>query len=81
MELRRRVAGVGRQLSHGIRLQSIRRIAILQAATDEMEAAFDKGLSYWLTNFFLEDGTPKYYDDKMYPIDIHSGWRRNRCTC
>ena len=29
------------------------------------------GLSYYLRTFFLEDGTPKYYHDKTYPIDIH----------
>jgi len=31
----------------------------------------DLGLKYYLENFFLEDGTPKYYDKKVYPIDIH----------
>ena len=29
------------------------------------------GLKYYLQTFFLEDGTPKYYHDKTYPIDIH----------
>ena len=24
-----------------------------------------------IQNFFLEDGTPKYYYNKTYPIDIH----------
>ena len=32
----------------------------------------DKGLIYYLNHFFLEDGTPKYYDNKTYPIDIHA---------
>lgn len=32
----------------------------------------DKGLDYYLNNFFLEDGTAKYYDNKTYPIDIHA---------
>lgn len=32
----------------------------------------DKGLKYYLKNFFLEDGTPKYYDNNIYPIDVHS---------
>jgi len=32
----------------------------------------DKGLHYYLENFFLEDGMPKYYDNKTYPIDIHA---------
>jgi hypothetical protein len=30
-----------------------------------------KGTAYYLKEFFLEDGTPKYYDNKTYPIDIH----------
>ena len=30
------------------------------------------GLKYYLDNFFLDDGTPKYYDNKVYPIDIHA---------
>ena len=34
-------------------------------------ASLEKGLDYYINNFFLEDGTPKYYHDKTYPIDIH----------
>ncbi len=30
-----------------------------------------KGLKFYLNTFFLSDGTPKYYHDKTYPIDIH----------
>src|SRR5690606_22507725 len=30
-----------------------------------------RGLDFYLANFFLEDGTPKYYHDRTYPIDIH----------
>ncbi len=32
----------------------------------------DKGLEYYLKYFFLDDGTPKYYDTKIFPIDIHA---------
>ena len=32
----------------------------------------EKGLSYYLNNFFLADGTPKYYNNKTYPIDVHA---------
>tara|TARA_R110000764_G_scaffold149357_3_gene237092 strand:+ start:10038 stop:11234 length:1197 start_codon:yes stop_codon:yes gene_type:complete len=35
-------------------------------------SAFNKGLNYYLNNFFLSDGTPKYYNNKIYPIDIHA---------
>jgi len=31
----------------------------------------EKGLRYYLKTFFMEDGTPKYYHDQTYPIDIH----------
>lgn len=31
----------------------------------------DLGMRYYLNNFFEEDGTPKYYHNKTYPIDIH----------
>ena len=33
-------------------------------------AAFDRGADYFVANFFLPDGTPKYYDNKIWPIDI-----------
>jgi hypothetical protein len=39
---------------------------------DEISPAISKGIEYWLANFFLEDGTPKYYDSSVYPVDIHS---------
>lgn len=29
-----------------------------------------RGYRYWKDNFFLSDGTPKYYDHKTLPIDI-----------
>ena len=31
----------------------------------------EKGFDYYVDNFFLEDGTPKYYHNKIYNIDIH----------
>ena len=31
----------------------------------------EKGVDYYINNFFDEDGCPKYYDTKKYPIDIH----------
>lgn len=30
-----------------------------------------KGFEYYIENFFEFDGTPKYYNNKLYPIDIH----------
>lgn len=31
-----------------------------------------KGLQFYLDNFFLTEGIPKYYHNATYPIDIHS---------
>ncbi|WP_230401666.1 delta-aminolevulinic acid dehydratase [Hanstruepera ponticola] len=31
----------------------------------------DKGMDYYTVNFFEENGMPKYYHNKTYPIDIH----------
>jgi hypothetical protein len=39
---------------------------------NETERAISAGLDFWLDNFFLEDGTPKYYDRQTFPIDIHA---------
>ena len=33
--------------------------------------AIRKGFDYYIANFFEADGTPKYYNDRTYPIDIH----------
>ncbi len=38
----------------------------------EYQSAFEKGVKYYAENFFLNDGSPKYYDNKIYPLDIHS---------
>ena len=32
--------------------------------------AFDKGADFFIANFFLDDGTPKYYANRTWPIDI-----------
>lgn len=33
--------------------------------------AYEKGVEFYATAFFLVDGTPAYYPHKIYPIDIH----------
>lgn len=32
----------------------------------------EKGLKYYLENFFQSDGRAKYYNNRVYPIDIHA---------
>jgi hypothetical protein len=38
----------------------------------EHRAGYEKGVKFYAENFFLLDGTPKYYHDRVYPIDIHA---------
>lgn len=33
--------------------------------------AIEKGFDFYVKNFFESDGRPKYYNDRIYPIDIH----------
>jgi len=38
----------------------------------EHAAAYDRGVRFYAEHFFLADGTPKYFHDRTYPIDIHA---------
>lgn len=42
-----------------------------QTADDKYNKYIEKGFEYYIQNFFESDGTPKYYDNRTYPIDIH----------
>ncbi len=39
---------------------------------ERWKRSMDSGLAYHLGHHFLEDMTPKYYDSKLYPVDIHN---------
>jgi rhamnogalacturonyl hydrolase YesR len=32
----------------------------------------DKGFSYYVDTFFTSEGTPRYYNNETYPIDVHA---------
>ncbi len=36
----------------------------------QWQPAFDHGARFFVENFFVEDGTPKYYPHQTYPVDI-----------
>jgi len=38
----------------------------------EYRKDFERGVEFYRRNFFLDDGTPKYYHNALYPIDIHA---------
>ncbi len=43
-----------------------------RARRDEFTDAIRRGYEFWREQFFLADGWPKYYHDKLYPADAHS---------
>ena len=42
-----------------------------QTGDTKYHAYIEKGFEYYIKYFFEVDGIPKYYDNQMYPIDIH----------
>lgn len=41
------------------------------AGTSEFESAVRHGFKFYREHFFLEDGSPRYFHVKTYPIDVH----------
>lgn len=36
------------------------------------EAAIQKGFDYYINTFFTQEGISKYYNNRLYPVDIHA---------
>lgn len=49
--------------------------ALMGFQTDTQDESFatyiNSGVGYYLQNFFTEKGMPKYYDNQLYPVDVH----------
>jgi len=39
---------------------------------DEFEPSIRRGFEFYLKNFFTNDGAPKYFHNRTYPVDVHS---------
>jgi rhamnogalacturonyl hydrolase YesR len=55
----------------GFNLEAIRRFLRLKKGL-EYQSSYERGRNFYAENFFLADGTPKYYHNRKYPIDIHA---------
>jgi hypothetical protein len=40
--------------------------------TKEFESNIDLGFDFYRNHFFMDNGTPKYFYNSLYPIDVHS---------
>ena len=56
----------------GFILISLSRIMSACEAREEVEPALVHGYEFWKERFFLSNGWPKYYPDRLYPADVHS---------
>ena len=55
----------------GYNLCALRAIS-RDAGTSEFDTHIRKGFEFYRSHFFRDDGAPKYFHDRTYPIDIHS---------
>jgi hypothetical protein len=54
-------------------LTSLKRItSAYPACHDEFADAIERGYQFWRASFFLANGWPKYFHDRLYPVDAHS---------
>jgi hypothetical protein len=54
----------------GFNLGALRQIQA-GADTNEFEKNIRRGFDFYRAHFFREDGAPRYFHDRTYPIDIH----------
>jgi hypothetical protein len=52
-------------------LTSLKRIMDAESS-DQFDNALRRGYEFWTERFFLMNGWPKYFPDRLYPADIHS---------
>ena len=38
----------------------------------DFDEVFRKGMDYYLSRFWTSEGMPRYYHDRLYPIDLHA---------
>jgi len=43
-----------------------------ERANPDFDSALLRGYDFWTERFFLPDGWPRYFPDRLYPVDIHS---------
>jgi len=47
-------------------------LAVASGSRAGLESALRRGYEFWTERFFLNDGWPKYFPDRLYPADAHS---------
>jgi hypothetical protein len=56
----------------GFILESLRRfVKVRENGYPDWRENYARGMKYYAEKLFLDDGTPKHYDNKVHPIDLH----------
>lgn len=55
----------------GFNLVALKRLS-QYSGSSEFEEAMRRGFDFYVKHFFCNDGAPRYFNDSVYPIDIHS---------
>ena len=55
----------------GFILVSLKNI-IRYSGVNDWQSSLLRGYEFYRERFFLADSTPKYYHDKLYPVDVHA---------
>ena len=55
-------------------IDALRAVPLAAASrfVEGMDIALQRGYEFWRERFFLSNGWPKYYPDRLYPADTHS---------
>ncbi len=60
------------EADRGPRASNSRGVMDATGLSDEFDNTLRRGYEFWQERFFLADGWPKYYPDRLYPADAHS---------
>lgn len=55
----------------GYNLEALKEIQAVSAC-EYVQRSIEKGIAFYRANFFMPDGTVKYYHDSPWPLDTHS---------
>jgi hypothetical protein len=47
-------------------------VGVATGSSTDFDNAIRRGYDFWAERFFLRNGWPKYFPDRLYPVDVHS---------
>lgn len=55
----------------GYNLVSLKRLSTV-LSDSAIKEAIARGMEFYINHFFTSDGVPKYFHDRLWPVDVHS---------